>query len=126
MSTVTATGLPTPIQQLSSPVTLIPQSDLATHGHCDEMRQSPGVAVVQTGQMGGVTSLFVRGGNSTANQVLIDGIPADDVGGTFDFGTVSSTGTGGLETLSRPELRTVRHRRGRLGGEPGDAARQLH
>jgi vitamin B12 transporter len=91
--TVTATGLPTPIEQSSAAVTLIPQTDLATQvGVVDAMRQSPGVDVVETGQYGGVASLFVRGGNSTANKVLIDGIPAEDVGGTFDFGTLSSTG----------------------------------
>jgi iron complex outermembrane receptor protein/vitamin B12 transporter len=101
--TVTATGVPTPVAQVSAPVTLIPQSALATLiGPVDAMRQSPGVDMVQTGQMGGVTSLFMRGGNSTANQVLIDGIPAEDVGGTFDFGTVSSTGLAGLEVYRGP------------------------
>jgi len=101
--TVTATGIPTPIQQVSSPVTLIPQSDLATQaGIVDDLRQSPGAAAVQTGQYGGATSLFVRGGNSTANKVLIDGIPAEDVGGVFDFGNVSSTGLTGLEFYRGP------------------------
>jgi vitamin B12 transporter len=101
--TVTATGLPTPVEQTSAAVTLIPEADLATlAGVADAMRQSPGVDVVQTGQAGGVTSLFVRGGNSAANQVLIDGIPADDVGGTFDFGTVSTTGLAGMELYRGP------------------------
>jgi vitamin B12 transporter len=101
--TVTATGTPTPLAQSSAAVTLIPDEYLATTvGVTDALRQSPGVVVVQTGQMGGVTSLFVRGGNSTANQVLIDGIPANDVGGTFDFGTVSSTGLAGLEVYRGP------------------------
>lgn len=101
--TVTATGIPTPIQQISSPVTLIPQSDLVTQvGIVDDLRQSPGAAVVQTGQYGGAGSLFVRGGNSTANKVLIDGIPAEDVGGVFDFGTVSSTALTGLEFYRGP------------------------
>ena len=102
--TVTATGLPTPIEQASSAVTLIPEKDLLTRvGLVDELRQSLGVAVVQTGQAGGVTSLFVRGGNSDANKVLIDGIPAEDVGGRFDFGTVSSTGVTGLELYRGPD-----------------------
>ncbi len=102
--TVTATGLPTPVQQSSSAVTLIPQNDLATKiGLVDALRQSPGLDVVQTGQAGGITSLFVRGGNSDANMVLIDGIPANDVGGTFDFGTVSSTGLAGLEIYRGPD-----------------------
>jgi iron complex outermembrane receptor protein/vitamin B12 transporter len=101
--TVTATGLPTPVEQSSAAVTLIPQSDVATTvGIQDALRQSPGVDVVQTGQYGGLTSLFVRGGNSTANQVLIDGIPAEDVGGIFDYGTVSSTGLAGMELYRGP------------------------
>lgn len=101
--TVTATGIPTPIQQVSSPVTLIPPSDLVTQvGIVNDLRQSPGVAAVQTGQYGGATSLFVRGGNSTANKVLIDGIPAEDVGGVFDFGNVSSTAVNGLEFYRGP------------------------
>ena len=95
--TVTATGVPTPVQQTSAAVTLIPERLLSTHADIvNTLRLSPGVAVVQTGQSGGATSLFVRGGNSDANKVLIDGIPAEDVGGRFDFGTVSTTGIGPL------------------------------
>ncbi len=86
-------GTPTPLAQLTAPVTLIPRDNLLTRvGVVDDLRQSPGVQVVQTGQYGGLTSLFVRGGNSDANKILFDGIPAEDIGGTFDFGTVSSTG----------------------------------
>ncbi len=93
---VTATGTPTPLPQLTAPVTFIPRDDLSTRiGLVDDLRQSPGTFVVQTGQTGSVASLFVRGGNSDANKVLIDGIPAEDVGGSFDFGTVSSTGLAG-------------------------------
>jgi vitamin B12 transporter len=102
--TVTATGTPTPVQQTSSAVTLIPDIYLATTvGVVDALRQSPGVDVVQQGQMGGVTSLFVRGGNSDANKVLIDGITAEDVGGRFDFGTVSSSGITGMEIYRGPD-----------------------
>ena len=101
--TVTATGIPTPIQQASAAVSLISAQDLATRlGVADELRQAPGIAVVQQGQLGGLTSLFVRGGNSTANKVLIDGITAEDVGGTFDFGTVAQTALGSVETYRGP------------------------
>jgi vitamin B12 transporter len=102
--TVTATGIPTPLPQLTAPVSVIPEDKLTTRFDVtQEMRQTSGAALVQTGQMGGVTSLFVRGGNSTANLVLVDGIPADDVGGTFDFGTVSSTGIGRIEMYRGPD-----------------------
>ena len=100
---VTATGTPTPLAQLTAPVTLISQDELATRiGLVDDLRQAPGVNVVQTGQTGGTTGLFVRGGDATANKVLIDGIPAEDVGGAFDFGTVSSTGIAGIELYRGP------------------------
>jgi len=102
--TVTTTGTPTPLQQASSAISFISPSALATRvGLIDELRYSPGTTVVQTGQYGGVGSLFVRGGNSDGNKVLIDGIPANDVGGRFDFGTVSSTGLTG-PTISGIEL----------------------
>ena len=101
--TVTATGLPTPVQQSSAAVTLIPRAiwrrRLVWWTRCASL---PAWMWCRPGRHGGVTSLFVRGGNSTANQVLIDGISADDVGGTFDFGTVSSTGLAGLEVYRGP------------------------
>ncbi len=101
--TVMATGLPTPVEQTGAAVTSIPEKDLATTvGVVSALRQSVGVAVVQQGQAGGIASLFVRGGNSTANHVLIDGITGNDVGGIFDFGTVSSTGLIGLELYRGP------------------------
>src|SRR5580698_6763447 len=46
--TVTATGIPTPLQQSSAAVTLIPQENLATRvGIVDDLRQSLGNVVVQ-------------------------------------------------------------------------------
>jgi vitamin B12 transporter len=100
---VAATGIPTPLPQLTAPVSVIPEEAFATRiGVIDEMRQTPGAFLVQSGQAGGVTSLFMRGGNSTANLVLIDGIPAEDIGGTFDYGTVMSTGIGQMELYRGP------------------------
>jgi len=102
--TVTATGVPTPQAQLSSSVDVIHGDDLTTKaGIIDDLRLMPGVSVVQTGEAGGVTSLFVRGGSSTANKVLIDGMPANDIGGLFDFSTVSSTGLESVEVARGPE-----------------------
>ncbi len=102
--TVTATGLPTPVQQVSASVNLVPDQALQTRvGLVAELRLQPGVSLVSTGQYGAATSLFVRGGNSDANKVLIDEVPANDVGGTFDFGTVSSTAIRALETHRGPD-----------------------
>ncbi|MHB1022197.1 MAG: TonB-dependent receptor [Acidobacteriaceae bacterium] len=101
---VTATGTPTPVAQVSSAVSVVPASEFATRsGILDELRLIPGLTVVQTGQRGGLTSLFVRGGPSDGNKILVDGVPAEDVGGTFDFGTVSSTGLAGFEVYRGPD-----------------------
>jgi vitamin B12 transporter len=101
---VSATGIPTPLPQLTSPVSVLPDEAFELRvGVAEEVRQTPGAFVVQTGQMGGVTSLFLRGGNSTANLVTVDGIPAEDVGGVFDYGTVSSTGVGKMELVRGPD-----------------------
>ncbi len=102
--TVSATGIPTPLPQLTSPVTVIPPDAFSMQPDLiDAMRQEPGVFMVQTGQMGGVTSLFLRGGSSTANLVMMDGSPADDIGGTFDFGTVSSASVNSLTVVRGPD-----------------------
>ena len=101
---VTATQIPTPVPQLTAPVSVIPGSSLATQvGIVDTLRQTPGVFLAQSGQGGSVTSLFLRGGNSTANLVLVDGIPAEDVGGTFDYGPVSSTAIDRIEVYRGPD-----------------------
>jgi len=101
---LTATAIPTPLPQLTAPVSVLPVQLLATKVDVvDTLRQAPGIFMAQSGQTGGVTSMFLRGGNSTANLVLIDGIPAEDIGGTFDYGTVSSTGIGRMEIYRGPD-----------------------
>ncbi len=54
----------------------------------DALRFLPGAIVSTAGQRGGLASLFVDGGESRYNKVVIDGVPINDPGGTFDFGTL--------------------------------------
>ena len=49
------------------------------------LRLVPGAQIVQVGERGGPTSMFLRGGNSNFTKVLVDGVPANDIGGGFDF-----------------------------------------
>ena len=101
--TVTASGFATPLPQLTAPLNVIPSDDLFTSiGLTDELRQLPGDTIVQTGQTGGATSLFMRGGPSDGNKVLLDGIPVEDIGGVFDYGTVSSTAVDNIEIYRGP------------------------
>lgn len=100
---VTATGTPLPQAQVSASITTLDKTDFINRADMvDVMRQVPGVNVVQTGQRGGVTSIFVRGGNSDANKVLFDGAPIEDIGGRFDLSTIASTGVQSAETYRGP------------------------
>jgi iron complex outermembrane receptor protein/vitamin B12 transporter len=101
---VTATGTPTAQAQLSSSTTVVQRPEFRNQAFLvDALRQSPGVFVVQTGMYGGVTSLFVRGGTSTSNKVLMDGTSIEDIGGHFDYSNLSSTGTAQLEVYRGPD-----------------------
>jgi outer membrane cobalamin receptor len=55
------------------------------------IRFLPGAVVNTAGQRGGLSSLFVRGGDSTYNKVIVDGVTVNEPGGTFDFGTLPLT-----------------------------------
>jgi vitamin B12 transporter len=54
----------------------------------DAIRFLPGAVINTAGQRGGISSLFVRGGESTYNKVIVDGVTIDVPGQTFDFGTL--------------------------------------
>jgi outer membrane receptor protein involved in Fe transport len=68
----------------------------------DALRGLPGVEVNQTGRRGGVTGVFVRGGNSDYNLVLVDGMEVNDFGGDFDFSTLPADGVEQLEVTRGP------------------------
>ncbi|MFP5228931.1 MAG: TonB-dependent receptor plug domain-containing protein [Acidobacteriota bacterium] len=100
---VTATGSPQPEAQVSASVTgLSAEQFMNRAGVVDPLRQAPGINVVQQGQRGGITSVFIRGGSSTANRVVIDGVPVEDIGGRFDFGDVPSLGVQDAEVYRGP------------------------
>ena len=102
---VSATGTQVPASQVGASVSVIDSEELESlhpFALLEPLRLLPGVQIVQSGQRGGLGSVFVRGGNSDFNKVLIDGVPADDAGGAFDFSTLSATGIGEVEVLRDP------------------------
>jgi iron complex outermembrane receptor protein/vitamin B12 transporter len=100
---VTATGTPTPQPQTSAATSVLGPLDLALRdGLVSALRLMPGTFIVQTGQLGAQTSLFVRGGNSDANKVLLDGVSMGDMGGRFDFGPLSTTAVESAEVYRGP------------------------
>jgi vitamin B12 transporter len=65
----------------------------------DLVREAPGVSVIQTGGAGGQTSLFLRGGDSTYTKVLLDGIPLNEPGGTFNFSGLTTANLARVEVV---------------------------
>lgn len=89
--TVSATRTPLPTNESGASIALLSGGELDTMRPVaanDALRFLPGAIVSTAGQRGGLSSLFVRGGDSRYNKVIIDGVPVNDPGGTFDFGTV--------------------------------------
>ena len=101
--TVTATGAPTPEAQTGASVTVIPEEDFRYSTEVQyPLRLAPGLQMTQSGQMGGTTGLNIRGGETDANKVLIDGIPANAIGGAVEFANLASVGIQSVEVLREP------------------------
>jgi vitamin B12 transporter len=91
---VTATRTPVPTEESLTAASALNSDQLAVMrpiAASDALRFLPGAVVDTAGQRGGIASLFVRGGDSRYNKVIMDGVPVDDPGGTFDFGVIPMT-----------------------------------
>ncbi len=102
--TVTANGTPTPEMQSGASTTVIDQSlypykiDMQ-----DTLRLVSGLQFTTTGQRGAATSLFEMGGNSNETDVLLDGIPINDIGGGVNFAYLASNGISQAEVYRGPD-----------------------
>lgn len=97
---VTATGTPTPQPQTSAATSVIGPTELAERTDLvSDLRLMPGTSMVEIGQGGSQGSLFVRGGDSDDNLILIDGVDIGDLGGRFDFGTLPTTAVESAEVF---------------------------
>ncbi len=101
---VTADGVPTPQPQTSAATTVLTPLDLAVRDDfVSVLRLMPGTFVAQDGQRGAQASLFVRGGDSDNNKILVDGVDAGDLGGQFSFGPLSTTALDNAEIYRGPD-----------------------
>src|SRR4029077_7408323 len=70
----------------------------------DALREVPGLAVVQTGTPGQLTSVFMRGLPSQDMQVLLDGIPINQgLAGQFDFANLTTDNIDRIEIARGPQ-----------------------
>ncbi len=68
----------------------------------DALREVPGVALVQNGSYGAVTSLFLRGGESDYVKVLLDGVPLNLPGGSFNIADLTTDDLDRIEIVRGP------------------------
>ena len=100
---VSATGIPIPDAQVGASISVVPRDQLQNSlDVLEPLRLLSGLSVVQTGQRGGTTSVFIRGGNANANKVLLDGIAINDIGGNAEFASLATTGVEQVEILRGP------------------------
>jgi outer membrane cobalamin receptor len=93
--------------QVGSAVAVISKEDIENRDAqnlFEALRGVPGVEVNQAGRRGGVTGVYIRGGNSNYNLVLLDGIPLNEFGGgsSFDFASLPADGVDEVEVARGP------------------------
>ena len=99
---VTGTATPVPVEQSGLAISTLENPALEALNKPDAgdtLRFVPGAIVSDSGRYGGLTTLFVRGGESRYNKVIVDGVPVNEAGGVFDFSVVPMIGVERLELL---------------------------
>jgi vitamin B12 transporter len=99
---VTATGREMPESKVGVSITVLDRNTIEQRhavSTIDLLRLVPGVVAVRTGGVGTLTSVFVRGGESTYNKVLFDGVPLNEPGGAFNFASLSPENIERIEVL---------------------------
>src|SRR5438067_11326598 len=104
---VSATRFEIPLDRSPASVSVISSQDIDNkqiERASDALREVPGLAVVQTGTPGQLTSVFMRGLPSQDMQVLLDGIPINQgLAGQFDFANLTTDNFDRIEIVRGPQ-----------------------
>ncbi len=103
---VTATRRETDIAETGAAATVITAADLRAGAYPslgEELREVPGLQIVQSGRPGSLTEVFSRGGQYTSTLVLVDGVPMNDPGGTINLAGDTTAGIDRIEVVRGPE-----------------------
>jgi outer membrane cobalamin receptor len=98
---VSATRTDAPTSQVGASATVFTASDFERLQEpllSDLLATTPGAMMIRNGGPGTLTSLFVRGGESNYNKVLLDGVPLNEPGGTYYLNNLTT------ENLDRVEI----------------------
>lgn len=98
---VSATRTDAPTSQVGASPTVFTAEDLERRQMpliSDLLTTTPGAMVIRSGGPGSLTSVFIRGGESDYNKVLLDGVPLNEPGGSFYLNNLTT------ENLERVEV----------------------
>jgi vitamin B12 transporter len=102
---VTVGPTPRALASVAQHVTILDGRELEAAGFAtlaDALRDVSGVDVVRNGSFGGLTSLFLRGGESDYTLVMIDGVQVNQAGGGFDFSSLTTQNVERVEIVRGP------------------------
>lgn len=130
---VSAAQVALPLSRVPDSVTVLTAADLEARQVdtvVGALAHVPGLTVTQSGGLGGITSLFPRGGESDFTLVLVDGVQLNAFGGGFDFAELPVAGLERIEVVRGPQsavygsgaIGAVVHVVTRRGGPPRHAA----
>ena len=94
------------LPEIGSSVSLVTQKEIEDRGAqnaFEVVREIPGIEVSQAGRRGGVTGVYIRGGESKYNAVMVDGISMNDFGGSFDMASLPADGIERVEVTRGPQ-----------------------
>jgi vitamin B12 transporter len=89
---VTANAQPVELERTSAPVDLVGHQEIEQRQIIslpDLLSTQTGIAIARTGPVGGLTTVFIDGGNSSFTKVLMDGTPINEPGGDLNFSNLT-------------------------------------
>lgn len=103
---VTATAAPVEESSVGAATTVITREEIDKRGYrrvSEVLRGVPGLDVAQSGADGALTSVFLRGANSTGALLLVDGIRINSESfGGYDFSTLTTENVERIEIVRGP------------------------
>jgi vitamin B12 transporter len=124
---VTASHQPQTLNQIGSAISRIDADELSTHtstNASDLLRNVAGISVNQSGPVGALTQVRMRGAEANHTLVLIDGVRVNDVslGSEFNFANVTNADISHIEVLRGPQ--SARYGSDAIGGVIGIFTRE--
>jgi vitamin B12 transporter len=105
--TIEATRENLPLEDLPTSVSVITRKDIEEKNYInveDMLREELGLDVVQSGTLGGNTTVFMRGAGSSSTLVMVDGVQVNsNTTGAFDFANIQADNIERIEILRGPQ-----------------------